>query len=192
MFGLIVLANAVAMGVRTDCQCGSDLLWQVLDNVFLIAFIMEILLRAVISGCRQFGIMLLTDSWVQFDVIVVALKHYRHLGVGGCWQRGSVFIGSLVPLTEACKNGSSATSIPSTGYASGRDPQLFADSILGRPAAGYDDLHSWSAVGDHDTVGCGGNHSNRSIFYLPSHGNVGTCSSFHLRRLGGFGEDFGI
>lgn len=72
--GLVVLVNAIAMGVRIDCQCGSDLLWQVLDNIFLIAFIIEFCLRAAISGIRHFGIMLLSDSWIQFDFLVVCLS----------------------------------------------------------------------------------------------------------------------
>lgn len=103
VFGLIVLANAVAMGVRTDCQCGSDLLWQVLDNVFLIAFIVEILLRAVISGCRQFGIMLLTDSWVQFDVIVVALSITDTWVLGGVGSGGVYSLARLYRLLKLVK-----------------------------------------------------------------------------------------
>lgn len=103
MPGLIVLGNAVAMGVRTDCQCGSDLLWQVLDNIFLVAFILEICLRAVISGIRQFGGMLLNDSWLQFDFLVVTLSIMDTWILGGVGSGGVYALARLYRLMKLVK-----------------------------------------------------------------------------------------
>ena len=91
------------MGVRTDCECGSDLLWQVLDNVFLVAFIVEIGLRAVISGFRQFGLMILTDSWLQFDVIVVSFSITDTWVLGGVGSGGVYSLARLYRLLKLVK-----------------------------------------------------------------------------------------
>ncbi|CAJ1370260.1 unnamed protein product [Effrenium voratum] len=102
-FGLVVFANAVSMGVQTDCQCGGDLVWQVLDNSFLIAFIVEILLRAAISGCRQFGVLLLTDSWLQFDVVVVSTSVVDTWVLGGMGSGGVYSLARLYRLLKLVK-----------------------------------------------------------------------------------------
>ncbi len=101
--GLIVLGNAVAMGVRTDCQCGSDLLWQVLDNIFLVAFIIEFCLRAIISGIKQFGIMLVSDSWLQFDLMVVTLSIVDTWILGGVGSGGVYTLARLYRLLKLVK-----------------------------------------------------------------------------------------
>ena len=101
--GLVVLVNAIAMGVRIDCQCGSDLLWQVLDNIFLIAFIIEFCLRAAISGIRHFGIMLLSDSWIQFDFLVVCLSIVDTWVFGGVGSGGVYTLARLYRLLKLVK-----------------------------------------------------------------------------------------
>lgn len=103
IFGLVVLVNAIAMGVRIDCQCGSDLLWQVLDNIFLIAFIIEFCLRAAISGIRHFGIMLLSDSWIQFDFLVVCLSIVDTWVLGGVGSGGVYTLARLYRLLKLVK-----------------------------------------------------------------------------------------
>lgn len=101
--GLIVLGNAIAMGVRTDCQCGSDLLWQVLDNIFLVAFIIEFCLRAIISGIKQFGVMLVSDSWLQFDLMVVTLSIVDTWILGGVGSGGVYTLARLYRLLKLVK-----------------------------------------------------------------------------------------
>lgn len=91
------------MGVRTDCQCGSDLLWQVLDNIFLVAFIIEFCLRAIISGIKQFGVMLVSDSWLQFDLMVVTLSIVDTWILGGVGSGGVYTLARLYRLLKLVK-----------------------------------------------------------------------------------------
>lgn len=91
------------MGVRTDCQCGSDLLWHVLDNIFLVAFIIEFCLRAIISGIKQFGVMLVSDSWLQFDLMVVTLSIVDTWILGGVGSGGVYTLARLYRLLKLVK-----------------------------------------------------------------------------------------
>ena len=93
-FGVIVFANAVSMGIQTDCRCENDVVWQVLDNVFLVAFIMELILRAIISGLRLFGTMLVRDHWLQLDVMVVSLT------IVDTWVLGDLGSGGVFALAR--------------------------------------------------------------------------------------------
>ena len=103
IFGLIVVSNAIAMGIRTDCLCGSELLWQIMDNVFLVAFIVEFSLRAVIIGIRQFGATLLTDSWLQFDAVVVCISILDTWVLGGVGSGGVYALARLYRLLKLVK-----------------------------------------------------------------------------------------
>eukprot|EP00439_Symbiodinium_sp_Y106_P034641 s3031_g4.t1 len=93
-FGMIVFANAVSMGIQTDCRCADDVVWQILDNVFLVAFIIELILRAVFSGLRQFSAMIVSDHWLQLDMMVISLS------VVDTWILGDLGSGGVFALAR--------------------------------------------------------------------------------------------
>ena len=93
-FGIIVFANAVSMGIQTDCGCESDVIWQILDNVFLVAFMTELILRALITGLRPFGVQLLHDRWLQLDVMVISSS------IVDTWVLGELGSGGVFALAR--------------------------------------------------------------------------------------------
>eukprot|EP00931_Biecheleriopsis_adriatica_P038829 TRINITY_DN22207_c0_g1_i1.p1 TRINITY_DN22207_c0_g1~~TRINITY_DN22207_c0_g1_i1.p1 ORF type:complete len:1316 (-),score=258.04 TRINITY_DN22207_c0_g1_i1:241-4188(-) len=70
-FGLVVFANTISMGAETECDCPNEPIWKVLSNVFLSLFLLEICLRAYFAGWNEFKVMLASDHWLQFDILVV-------------------------------------------------------------------------------------------------------------------------
>ena len=158
--GLVVLVNAIAMGVRIDCQCGSDLLWQVLDNIFLIAFIIEFCLRAAISGIRHFGIMLLSDSWIQFDFLVVCLSIVDTWVLGGVGSGGVYTLARLYRLLKLVKMVRVLRAFRQLAMLVEGILSSLQTLFLGRAAAGHDHLHPERPSGDHVPMEPGGHHCN--------------------------------
>ena len=168
------------MGVRTDCQCGSDLLWQVLDNIFLVAFIIEFCLRAIISGIKQFGVMLVSDSWLQFDLMVVTLSIVDTWILGGVGSGGVYTLARLYRLLKLVKMVRVAACISSTGHVGGRNLKFFANTLLGGFTAGNDYLYSWGFVGDHVTMELACHNRNCARVYCTSISHVDLGPDSHL------------
>ena len=102
-FGIIVFANAVSMGIQTDCRCADAVVWQVLDNIFLVAFIIEFLIRALISGLREFCSMLAQDHWMQLDAMVISLSVVDTWVLGDLGSRGVFALARLYRLLKLVK-----------------------------------------------------------------------------------------
>lgn len=82
-FGLVIVCNAVFMGLETDLKTpvgndslespqdedlGTWLFWFLVESIFLSIFTFELLLRVRASGC-----MALRDPWNAFDLVLVSL-----------------------------------------------------------------------------------------------------------------------
>jgi voltage-gated sodium channel len=71
--GLVIMANAVVIGLETD-DASEAALWQQLEDFFLLIFLLELLLKLCVYGCSGFFRSSNPDvSWNIFDFIIVGL-----------------------------------------------------------------------------------------------------------------------
>lgn len=93
MMALVILANAVVIGLETDVDAAQNLTYKLLNQVFVAIFLAELLFKLCMEGCLFFSPSFHDFAWNQFDLLVVALGVFdvvstsvpsmKHEGTGG-------------------------------------------------------------------------------------------------------------
>lgn len=76
-FGVVIFLNALTLGANTDCRCEEWDGWMALEVFFLILYIFELIIRARLYGLSEFARTVVTDPWMQFDIVVIITSFYE-------------------------------------------------------------------------------------------------------------------
>lgn len=104
----VVLLNTLAVGVETDDE-GNELFWEVVEILFFSFYLVEILVKARISGCSVLLFTGYNKFWNRLDVLLLLfsavdlLSHYLLQSAGGISGLKVLRLGRLARLVRVMR-----------------------------------------------------------------------------------------